>query len=285
MRKGKKRIAKLLGAALAVALLTGCQGGGFNPRGEESTTIILFAAKSLDTVMEELTALYGKSHPEVKIVASYDSSGTLMTQIEEGAACDVFFSAAQKQMDQLEQDHLVVEGTRANVVNNQVCVVTRKDSGTAVTGLADMGKAESLALADGSVPVGKYTRQALVNVRILEPADDVSLISTEEIAQALGGVEINACANVGAVATAVAEGSNEAGTVYYSDTYGLEEQLEILEIVPYDLTGDVIYPVAQIQNAEADEEQKKAAVEFVKFLTSAEARAVFEDYYFDTDVE
>lgn len=101
--------------------------------------------------MEELIAAYQEKHPNVKIVGSYDSSGTLMTQIEEGAACDVFFSAAQKQMNQLEQDGLLVDGTRHNVVNNQVCVVTYKGSNTAVTGLEDLSKAGSLALADGSV--------------------------------------------------------------------------------------------------------------------------------------
>ena len=130
----------------------------------EATTVTVFAAKSLNTVMEELIAEYNKTQPNVSIVGSYDSSGTLMTQIEEGAACDVFFSAAQKQMDQLQdEDGLAVDGTRHNVVNNQVCVVTWKGSGTEVTGLSDIGKAKSIALADGSVPVGKYTRQAMVN--------------------------------------------------------------------------------------------------------------------------
>ena len=130
----------------------------------EATTVTVFAAKSLNTVMEELIAEYNKTQPNVSIVGSYDSSGTLMTQIEEGAACDVFFSAAQKQMDQLQdEDGLAVDGTRHNVVNNQVCVVTWKGSGTEVTGLSDIGKAKSIAFADGSVPVGKYTRQAMVN--------------------------------------------------------------------------------------------------------------------------
>lgn len=84
----------------------------------------------------------------------------------------------------------------------------------------------------------------MVNAGMLEKADDVSKISTTDISEALGGVEINECANVGVVTSAVAEGSNEVGTVYYSDTYGLEDRLEILEKIPYDLTGDVIYPVA-----------------------------------------
>ena len=94
--------------------------------------------------------------------------------------------------------------------------------------------------------------------------DDVSQITTSEIQEALGGVEINECANVGAVTAAVAEGSNEVGTVYYSDTYGFEDRLQILEVVPYELTGTVIYPVAQIINKEADELEQSAAEDFMK---------------------
>jgi molybdate transport system substrate-binding protein len=251
----------------------------------EATTVTIFAAKSLNTVMEELITAYNETQPNVTIVGSYDSSGTLMTQIEEGAACDVFFSAAQKQMDQLQNDDgLIVDGTRHNVVNNQVCVVTYAGSGTTVTGLSDMAKASSLALADGSVPVGKYTRQAMVNAGMLDAVDDVSTITTDAISTALGGVEINECANVGAVTSAVSEGSNEVGTVYYSDTYGLEDRLEILEVVPYDLTGNVIYPVAQVVNSEADELEQAAAVDFINYLTSDAAKTIFQKYYFDTEV-
>lgn len=249
------------------------------------TTITVFAAKSLNTVMEELIAEYNKMQPNVTVVGSYDSSGTLMTQIEEGAACDVFFSAAQKQMDQLEEEGLIVGGTRHNVVNNQVCVVTYNGSDTAVTGLETLSDASSFALADGSVPVGKYTRQALVNAGILKETEDVSQITTATVSEALGGVEINECANVGAVAAAVAEGSNEVGTVYYSDTYGYEERLKILEIVSYDLTGNVIYPVGQVINKEADETEQVVAADFIDFLVSDKAKEIYESYYFDTNVE
>ena len=252
----------------------------------EDTTVTMFAAKSLNGVLEELIAEYNKTQPNVKIVGSYDSSGTLMTQIEEGAACDVFFSAAQKQMDQLQQeDNLIEDGTRYNVANNQVCVVTYNGSNTKVTGLSDIGNASSIALADGSVPVGKYTRQAMVNAGMLDAADDVSTITTDTVSAALGGVEINECANVGAVTAAVSEGSNEVGTVYYSDTYGLEDRLQILEVIPYDLTGNVIYPVAEVKNAEADELEKAAAADFIQFLVSDDAKTIFQKYYFDTDVE
>ena len=274
----KKHAGIILTTILAASIFAGCGYKASDKK--EEVTITVFAAKSLNQVMEELIAEFQKTHENVNVQGSYDSSGTLMVQIEEGADCDVFFSAAVKQMNQLDEtDGLVVEGTRHNVVNNQVCVVTK------VTGLKDIKKAGSIALADGSVPVGKYTRQAMVNAGMLEKADDVSKISTTDISEALGGVEINECANVGVVTSAVAEGSNEVGTVYYSDTYGLEDRIEILEKIPYDLTGDVIYPVAQIQNSEADELEASTAKEFVDFLITDDAKEIFQKYYFDTDVE
>lgn len=276
-------LAAILIGAMVLGM-AGCQNSA-SDRSSEEVTVTIFAAKSLNRVVDELITMYNEDKFNVKIVTSYDSSGTLMSQIEEGAACDVFFSAAQKQMDQLEEDKLVVDGTRANVVNNQVCVVTYKDSGTSVTGLSDIARAKSFALADGSVPVGKYTRQALVNAGMLPVTEDVAEITTAEVSEALGGIEINECANVGVVAAAVAEGSNEVGTVYKSDTCGYEDDLEILEIISYDLTGNVIYPIAQIVNDEADDDQKEAALDFIHFLTSDTAKEVYEKYYFDTNVE
>ncbi|MCD8230958.1 MAG: molybdate ABC transporter substrate-binding protein [Clostridiales bacterium] len=254
----------------------------------EATTVTIYAAASLQTVLTELIEIYNETQPNVEIVGSYDSSGTLLTQIEEAAGdgIDIFFSAAQKQMNTLEEeDGLVVDGTRYNVVNNQVCVITYTGSETTVTGLADIANASSLALADGSVPVGKYTRQALVNAGMLDEVEDVSTITTDEVSEALGGIEINECGNVSKVLQAVAEQSNEVGTTYYSDTYGYEDQVEILEVVSYDLTGDVIYPVAQVANGSADEIESAAAADFIEFLISDEAKAIFEKYYFDTDVE
>lgn len=252
---------------------------------KEETEIQVFIAASLNTVMTELAENYEKEHPEVKITYNADSSGTLLTQIEEGYECDLFFSAAQKQMDQLEKDGLIVEGTRKNVVNNQVVLLTRKDSGTEVTGLEDLSKAKSIALAGGSVPVGKYTREALVSLGILPEAEDVSKITTEEVSEALGGVEISEQDNVSKVLIAVAEGSCEVGTTYYSDTYGYEDQLKVLQTVGYDLTGNVIYPICQVENKEADTAQKEAAAEFLEYVISDEAKEVFERYYFDTAVE
>lgn len=250
----------------------------------EETEIQVFIAASLNTVMTELAEMYNEEHPEVTITYNPDSSGTLLTQIQEGYECDIFFSAAQKQMDDLEADGLMVEGTRANVVNNQVVVVSLKDSGTKVTGLENLNEAESIALAGGSVPVGRYTRQALVNLGTLPETDDPASITTEEVSEALGGATISEQDNVSKVLTAVVEGSCEVGTTYYSDTYGYEDDLDILQTVSYDLTGDVIYPIARVVNEEADDAQTAAAEDFLQFILSDEAKAVFDSYYFDTNV-
>ena len=295
----KKKLSAAVLAGVMVFSMAGCSGGNgasgaagdtdINAEDtgpdEEETEIQVFIAASLNTVMTDLAEKYNEEHPNVKITYNSDSSGTLLTQIQEGYECDIFFSAAQKQMDDLEADGLMVEGTRANVVNNQVVVVTLKDSGTAVTGLEDIGSAESIALAGGSVPVGKYTRQALVNLGMLPKTDDVAAITTEEVSEALGGAEISEQDNVSKVLTAVVEGSCEVGTTYYSDTYGYEDDLEILETVSYDLTGNVIYPIARVINEEADDAQTAAAEDFLKFVLSDEAREVFDSYYFDTNVE
>ena len=289
-----KRIASVLLAGVMAVSLAAC---GENKKTEEKaadnsknsskkeTEIQVFIAASLNTVMTELAKEYNEDHPEVKITFNADSSGTLLTQIEEGYECDLFFSAAQKQMDQLEADGLVVDGTRANVLNNQVVVVSLKDSGTKVTGLENLKDAKSIALAGGSVPVGKYTRQALVNLGTLKTDGEVDAITTAQVSQALGGVEISEEDNVSKVLTAVAEGSCEVGTTYYSDTYGYEEKLDILQTVSYDLTGNVIYPICRVENKEADAAKKKAADDFLAYVTSDDAKKIFDNYYFDTNVE
>jgi molybdate transport system substrate-binding protein len=251
----------------------------------EEVELQVFIAASLNTCMQEVAAKYNEEHPNVKIVYNADSSGKLLTQIEEGYTCDVFFSAAQKQMNTLEEDGLIVEGTRADVVNNQVVVIKRKDTESAVTGLETLGKASSIAMADGSVPVGRYTRTALMNLGILPQVEDASVYTTAEVSDALGGVEISEQGNVSQVLTAVAEGSCEVGTTYYSDTYGYEDQIDVLETVSYDLTGNVIYPVCQVVNDEATDSQKAAAADFVSFITSDTAKAIFDSYYFDTNLQ
>lgn len=285
---------KLLAIAMMLAMvltLAACGGGGeAEPEAEEAataekTTVNVFAAASLSTVMAEFESGFEAAHPEADIVVNADSSGALLTQIQEGAPCDVFFSAAQKQMDELETAGMVADGTRTNVVNNQLVVITQPDSETAVTELANIGEAKSIALADGSVPVGKYTRQAMIKLGLLKEVEDPATITTAEVSEQLGGVEISEQGNVSKVLAAVEEGSSEVGTTYLSDTIGHEDKVKILETVGYNVTGNIIYPVAQINNPDADDTEKQLASDFIAFITNDEAKALYQKYGFDTDVE
>ena len=279
----------LFAIAVAFAMVFALAACGSGSSGEETapaekTKVYVFAAASLNAVMADFEASYENANPDIDIVVNADSSGALLTQIQEGAPCDVFFSAAQKQMDELEGAGMVVEGTRTNVVNNQLVVVTQPDSDTAVTGLADIAKAKSIALADGSVPVGKYTRQAMINLGLLKEAEDPAAITTEEVSEQLGGVEISEQGNVSKVLAAVEEASSEVGTTYLSDTIGHEDSIKIIETVGYDITGNIIYPVAQIANPDADEAESAAAADFIAFITNDDAKALYQKYGFDTDV-
>lgn len=279
MKGSKKGLSVLLVVAMLCVGMSGCGSTKDN-----KIRLQVFVAASLNTVMTEIATEYEKENPGVDIVINADSSGTLMTQIQEGYECDIFFSAAQKQMDILDEEGFLVEGSRHNVLNNQVVVVKGKDVETTVTELVNIGEAENIALAAGSVPVGKYTRQAMVNAGMLPDVGDVSTITTAEIMEALG-TEISEQGNASKVLIAVAEGACEVGTTYYSDTYGFEDRVEILDIVSYDLTGDVIYPVARVNNAEATDEQSMYADAFLQYLLSDGIEDIFEKYYFDTNVE
>lgn len=288
-RKGLKRkfaayAGLTLGLILTAGLFAGCGKKDTAESGNVDVDLSIFAAKSLNSVMDEICAAYTKEHPNVNFQNNYDSSGTLMAQIKEGAKCNIFFSAGVAQMDELQNGYeagSVVDDTRVDLLNNQVCLVTYKNSGTAVTSFADISKAKNMALADGTVPVGQYTRVALVNSKMVEgDASKPQDISDSDISKALGGLEINSCANVGAVASAVAEGANEIGTVYYSDTFGYENQLDIIEKLQNSLTGDVIYPIVALKGDNTTADELEAAKEFIAYLQTDEAMSVFEKYHF-----
>ena len=285
MKKKFLALAVIFAMIFALAACSGGSGDSEEAAPAEKTTVNVFAAASLSAVMGEFESSYEEANPDVDIVVNADSSGALLTQIQEGAPCDVFFSAAQKQMDELEGAGMVVEGTRTNVVNNQLVVVTQPDSETAVTGLADIANAKSIALADGSVPVGKYTRQAMINLGLLKEVEDPATITTQEVSEQLGGVEISEQGNVSKVLAAVEEASCEVGTTYLSDTIGHEDSIKRLETGGYDVTGNIIYPVAQIVNQDADDAETAAAADFISFITNDDAKALYELFGFDTDVE
>jgi molybdate transport system substrate-binding protein len=247
------------------------------------TTIYVDIAASMSSSFEEIVAAYAEIQPNVTVALNAGSSGTLLKQIEEsnGIGHDIFFSAGKKQVKTLdEEDGLVVEGSTVELLQNALCLVTGNDSGTAVTGWDNITDAANMALCDGTVPVGKYSREAFVTLGFLEGQDDNSAYTSDEISAALGGIEINETADVAAAAQAVAEGSNEIGTIYYTDWYDYEDQLTILAQDDGTLTGPIIYPVCQVANSDADDAELAATLDFLAFLQSDEVLQIFVDHCF-----
>lgn len=235
-----------------------------NEQPEQETTINVFIAASLTNAMEEIQEEYKQEHPEVTIVFNSDSSGTLQTQIEEGAECDIFMSAAMKQMNKLKEEAFIVESSDVKLLENEVVLIKAKGADTKVTGFENITEATNMALAGEDVPVGAYAREIFESLGI-----------TDKVM----AMEINQGANVTAVLTAVAEKSNEVGVVYATDAASMADSVEIIASAPEgSLKSPVIYPVGLVKNAEADETQTAAAKEFVEYLKTDKAISIFEKY-------
>lgn len=269
----KKLIATMLVMMMSMGILGGCGNTQeANPNANqvenpvEEVTLQVFIAASLKNAMATIQKDYKALHPEVELVFNADSSGTLQTQIEEGASCDVFFSAAMKQMNALTEEGMVEEGTEEKLLENKVVLIKPVNGETKVTGFENITEASNIALAGEDVPVGAYAREIFTS---LGNIDDVMKM------------EINEGANVTAVLAAVSEGSNEVGVVYATDAASVKDKVEIIAQAPAEaLTSPVIYPVACIKNEEAGEAEHSAAQEFIKYLTTDEAIKVFEEYGF-----
>lgn len=247
--------------------------------------INLFIAASLTDSINELVKQFEEENPGVKVVVNADSSGKLKTQIQEGFDCDIFFSAATKQVDELIEEGLVESKDNSSVVlENQLAVIGNKDYEGEITDITDVKNAESLAIPDGSVPAGSYTRKAFIAKGVLEgdasDKDAVAEIPGTKISEALGGVTVSDQSNVSTVISAVAEKSSELGFAYVSDV-NRNEDVKIVYTVSKDLTGDISYPIALIKDKEdADDSHKEMKEKLYKFLMSDEAKKVYENYGF-----
>ena len=237
-----------------------------------SGEIIVFAAASMTETLTELKDTFEAANPGVTITYNFDSSGTLKTQIEEGADCDLFISAGQKQMNQLdiEADAAVntdgldfVDGaTRIDLLENKVtlCVPEGNPKGIdSFDALAEALKAGDVLLAMGNsdVPVGQYTQKILAYYELSE----------EELANA-GCITYGT--NVKEVTTQVSEGSVDCGVIYCTDAFSAG--LTIADYATPEMCGQIIYPAAVLKTARNPD----AAKAFLEYLTGDEAMAVFE---------
>ena len=258
---------KILAALTAGILTTGLMTGSvFAADTEVKGEVYAFIAASLSNSMEEIQKDFNELYPNVTIYYSADSSGTLQTQIEEGARCDLFFSAADKQMDALTEEKLTKEDTVVDLLENKVVLIKPKDGETKVTGFENITDAENMALAGEDVPVGQYSREIFNNLGIMDDVNEM---------------EINECKNVTDVLAAVSEGSHEVGVVYATDAASVADKVDIIAEAPAaSLQTPVLYPVGRIEDKEASEDDTKAAEAFLDYVESDAAIKVFEDYGF-----
>ena len=261
----KKKIATVM---LAGVLAAGMSAGSVQAAtaDDASGDLYVFIAASLNNVMEVIQKDFNEEYPDVNILFNADSSGTLQTQIEEGSRCDIFFSAATKQMDALVDEDLAKKDSVVDLLENKVVLIKPKDGETKVTGFENITDAENMALAGEDVPVGQYSREIFNNLGIMDDVNEM---------------EINECKNVTDVLAAVSEGSNEVGVVYATDAASVADKVEIIAEAPADsLQTPVLYPVGLIEDKEASEDDTKAAEAFLDYVESDAAIKVFEDYGF-----
>ena len=259
----KKLIAAMMAGVLSAGMFsTGVFAAGTDLKGEVNT----FIAASLSNAMEEIQKNFNETYPDVEILYNADSSGTLQTQIEEGARCDIFFSAADKQMNALVDEDLAKKDTVEDILENKVVLIKPKDGETKVTGFENITDAANIALAGDSVPVGQYAREIFDNLGI-----------TDEVNK----MEINEGKNVSEVLAAVSEGSNEIGIVYATDAASVADKVDVIAEAPADaLKTPVLYPVGLIEDKEASEDDTAAAEAFLEYIKSDDAMKVFEKYGF-----
>ncbi len=277
--KAKKLLSLLLALAMVFALAA-CSSNDEPKTSEEPEAreeVVVFAAASMTETLNQIKETYEKDH-NVTLTFNFDSSGTLKTQIQEDADCDLFISAGQKQMNQLditadkevntEGLDFVASDSRVNLLENKVVLVVPEGNPKGIKGFDDL----AAKLADGSVlmamgnsdvPVGQYTQKIL------------SYYKLDETALANAGT-ITYGTNVKEVTTQVAEGSVDCGIVYCTDAFSAG--LTVVDSATKDMCGQVIYPAAVMKNAK----HADAAKAFLEYLQRDAAMKVFESVGFSS---
>lgn len=277
MKTKRNKISRLLAVSMSVCLLaagvTGCsssQEDSADQTAEENTSetegeeteILVAAAASLEYAYEEeLIPMFEEENPGVTVKGTYDSSGKLQTQIEEGLEADVFMSAATQQMDALTEEGFVDGESVTDLLENQIVLITSAENELGLAEFTDITKADTIAIGDpASVPAGQYAQEALTSLGIWDEVLAKSSLGT----------------NVTEVLNWVAEGSAQTGIVYATDAATTDNVKVIAQAPEGSLAEPTIYPVGLV-SASAHQEEAQA---FLDFLQSDEAMAVFEAYGF-----
>ena len=283
----KKILSLILSLSLILALAA-CGGGNSGaaessaqnsespaettPAQAEEVEVVVFAAASMEATLTQIADLYKEVAPNVKLTFTFDSSGTLKTQIEEGAVCALFISAAQKQMNQLDSADttgtnegldFVLSDTRINFVENKVVLAVPDDNPKDIQSFSDLAtdKLSLLCLGNDDVPVGAYSLQILDTLGI-----DITALEADG--------KVTYASNVSEVANQVKEGAVDCGIIYATDAFTYE--LTVVDQATAEMCDQVIYPAA-VMKCGGSEASQAAAQAFLDYLhTDADAIAVLE---------
>lgn len=250
-----KKLTALLGAFLLTLPLAACGGDPTPPQRE----LTVFAAASMTETLDALMGQYTAANDQVSIVASYASSGDLLTQIQAGAVCDLFLSAAPTQMNALEAEGLLLDGTRRDLLENKVVLAVPAGNPRGLSSFDQLverlGTGDILlAVGNSDVPVGQYTQKMFTHYGLAEG----------DIAGAL-----TYGSNAKEVTTHISEQSVDGGVIYATDAFSAG--LEVVDEATDAMCGQVLYPAAVLRGSAHPQE----ATAFLDYLSSDEAGAVF----------
>ena len=253
--------------AMLMTVLAGCgsqqAADSSSPAGSERVALHVSAAASLTDVMKELAANYEQEHPNVKIVFNFGSSGALQQAIENGGETDLFFSAAQKQMNALEQAGLLLDGTRRDLLENEVVLIVPKDGGKDLSDFQQVTANDIQHIALGEpkgVPVGQYSEEVFAKLGILDAVKGKAVYGSD-VRQVLSWVE---------------SGEAECGVVYATDA-AVSDKVRVAAKAPAGTHKPIIYPAAVLKASK----QADVAKDFLAFVASDSSRKLFEKYGFE----
>lgn len=253
-RSKRRNSSILLFMILGGILFSGCSK-------KEETELLIGAAASLEPAMKELQPMFEEQHPELRLSFTFAGSGTIEQQIREGAPIDIFLSAANKQMDSLEKDELLLPDSRVDLYRNEVVLIVPVDSKLGIADFKDITKADIIALGDPeSVPAGQYAELIFKRLGIREAVYSKATLGK----------------TVTEVAAWVSSGEAEAGVVYKTDAIR-NDKLEIAATAPEREGSIAIYPGAILKNTKSEAQAK----EFLSYLDTKEAEEIMVNYGFD----
>ena len=254
----------VLAAAMLALLGTGCGSEqAVTEKKAEPVELHVAAAASLTDVMQEIAAAYEKAHPEVKVVFNFGSSGALQQAIENGGQTDLFFSAAQKQMNALEKDGLLAENTRKDLLVNELVLIVPADGGKPLQDFQQLTEAAVQHIALGEpkgVPVGQYAEEVFTHMGILESVKAKAVYGSD-VRQVLSWVE---------------SGDADCGVVYATDA-AVSKKVKVAAKAPAGSHKPIVYPAAVLKESKHMDNAK----DFLSFVSNEDNKKIFAKYGFE----